>query len=124
MKNNGRKIALIVGLAFIGTLLLASCRQTHTLGYSFTINSNIHQTSAFFECLYSTITNACNISLQASPNATVVTYSIPSGRSQTLHNAPVGAQYCASDSPVSWQSCPKSSVPNGSTRVESGTTIR
>jgi hypothetical protein len=124
MKDNHRKIVLTISSAFIATLLLASCRPAHTSGYGFKISSSAGQASAFFECLYSTTTHACNISLQASPTGPVVHYSIASGGSQTLDNAPVGARYCASDSPMSWQSCPKSSVPDGSTTVESGTTVR
>ena len=124
MNQNPRKLVLVVGLVFVALALMTSCSRTFDSGYGFKISSKAGQTTSFFECMYSTQTNTCTIAVQANPSAAVVTHTVAAGGSKTLENAPVGAQYCGSDTPQAWQTCSKFSVPDGTTTVESGTKIR
>ena len=120
--NHTQLKTLALSLALVG--LLAACNWPYTSGYGYKIVANPSQKSIQFECRYSTITNTCNLAVLATPTDNVVNHSMSAGQGKQIQNAPVGAQFCASDKAVEWQSCTRYTIGEGTTNVEVGTTVR
>jgi hypothetical protein len=109
-------------LLLIGAIL-SSCNLSTFSGYGYTITAHPEQESIHFECKTSTVTGKCHVAIGIENAEARVTKAVAVGTTMLFDHAPVGTQYCVSQTPVLWETCGKSSVVSGTTSVESGRTV-